>query len=159
MSCRASARLLTGSFFSMQRTSMPRLPSRCVRMSTICLSWNSAGALRLTVISFSLSVKVAPVSLKSKRCVSSRFAWSTALVSSWASSSETVSNEGMQVLSGAQDLFELARNLGPDPAAHEFHDDGREAPGVVDAEPELAEAPDNGADQRGVAAHRTGEAA
>src|SRR5687767_7130753 len=58
--------------------------------------------------SFSLSSKVAPVSLKSNRCESSRFAWSTALVSSWPSSSDTASNEGM-VWSGNLRLSRLRR--------------------------------------------------
>src|SRR5690349_8554712 len=160
MSWRASARFVTGSFFSMQRASIPRLPSLCVRMSSICLSWNSAGAFMLTVNSFSLSVNVAPVSLKSKRCVSSRFAWSTALVSSWLSSSETASNEGMVGFrrSAAQGLLEFRDHVGSHLFPQEVHDHGHETFGIVGAEAELAEAPDDGADQRGVAADRTREA-
>src|SRR5579883_1102056 len=73
---------------------MPRLASLSFRISSICFSWNSAGALRVTVVSS--SSKVAPVSLKSKRCASSRLAWSTALVSSCRSISETTSKEGMR---------------------------------------------------------------
>src|SRR5690606_29504784 len=39
--------------------------------------------------------KAASTPLKSKRVVSSRLAWSTALVSSWVSTSETMSKDGM----------------------------------------------------------------
>src|SRR6188768_4316135 len=158
MSWRASARLVTGSFFSMQRTSMPRLLSRCARTSTICFSWNSAGALRLTVISFSLSSKTAPVSLKSNRCESSRFAWSTALVSSWLSSSETASKEGMcSSRSGAQGLLELRHHVGPDLGFQEAHDDGHELLRVFGLEAKLAEASQDARDERGIAAERARE--
>src|SRR5687767_3848469 len=128
----------------MQRTSMPRLLSRCARMSIICLSWNSAGALRLTVISFSLSSKTAPVSLKSNRCESSRFAWSTALVSSWLSSSETASKEGMagSGSSGAQGFFEIGHDVRADFRAQEAEDHWHELLGVVRLESEFAEAAD-----------------
>src|SRR6187549_471510 len=150
MSWRASARLVTGSFFSMQRASMPRLPSFCVSTSSIWRSWNSAGAFMLTVDSFSLSSKLAPVSLKSKRCVSSRLAWSTALVSSWLSSSETASNEGMAVTrldSGAQGFFELRHHVGPDLGLQEAHHDGDKLLRVLGPETELAEAAEDGRDQ------------
>ena len=73
---------------------MPRLASLSLRMSAICLIWNSPSALMVTVKSLSSNVHLVP--LKSKRCDSSRFAWSTALVSSWLSISETTSKEGMR---------------------------------------------------------------
>src|SRR5882757_7878381 len=70
----------------------------------------------VTVVSSSSNV--ASVPLKSKRCVSSRTAWSTALVNSWVSISETTSNEGIsglflsgfrqQLIEGA---FELSHEL------------------------------------------------
>src|SRR3982751_6094370 len=144
-SWRASARFVFGSFFSRHRASMPRLASRCVRMSIICLSWNSASALSSTVNSLAFSSNSAPVSLKSKRCVSSRFAWSTALVSSWVSSSETASKEGMDYFpcSGAQGFFELRHDVRPDLALQEAEDDRQEFLGVLRLEAELAEAPDN----------------
>src|SRR6187399_1544196 len=159
MSWRASARLVTGSFFSMQRTSMPRLLRRCARMSTICLSWNSDGAFRLTVISFSLSSNTAPVSLKSKRCESSRFAWSTAFVSSWVSSSETASKEGMAAsrMSGAQGSFETGYNVRADLGAQETQDHRHEFLGVLGLEPKFAKAADDGADESGIAADGAGE--
>src|ERR1700722_3474443 len=50
----------------------------------------------VTVVSS--SSKVASVPLKSKRCPSSRIAWSTAFVNSWVSISETTSKEGMSGL-------------------------------------------------------------
>src|SRR5690242_4592579 len=144
----------------MQRASMPRFPSRWVNTSIICLSWNSAGALSCTVNSFSLSSNVAPVSLKSKRCVSSRFAWSTALVSSWLSSSETASKEGMWISgSGAQGLLELRHHVGPDLGAQETEDDGHELLRVLGLEAELAEAAQDGRDERRVAAERAREPA
>src|SRR5881275_2627865 len=115
----------------MHLASMPRFPSLCVRMSIICRSWNSAGALSCTVRSFSLSSNVAPVSLKSNRCVSSRFAWSTALVSSCVSSSETVSNDGM---SGLERLLELRHDIGTHLRAQELQDDGHEFLRVVRGE-------------------------
>src|SRR5580698_3625987 len=49
----------------------------------------------VTVVSS--SSKQAPVFLKSKRCDSSRLAWSTALVSSCESISDTTSKEGMEL--------------------------------------------------------------
>src|SRR3982751_363167 len=148
-SWRASARFVFGSFFSRHRASMPRLASRCVRMSIICLSWNSASALSSTVNSLAFSSNVAPVSLKSKRCVSSRFAWSTALVSSCVSSSETVSNDGM---SGLERLLEFRHEVGTHLRAQELEDDGHELLRVLGGEPEFAEAADDVRDERGVAA-------
>src|SRR5882757_1100821 len=57
----------------------------------------------------SSSSNVASVPLKSKRCVSSRTAWSTALVNSCVSISETTSNEGiLRLLSFRQQLSESA---------------------------------------------------
>src|SRR5437868_1759075 len=140
----------------MHFASMPRLPSLCVRMSIICRSWNSAGALSWTVDSFSLSVNDAPVSLKSNRCVSSRFAWSTALVSSCESSSETVSKDGM---SGLERLLELGHDVGADLRAQELEDHGYELLRVVGREAELAEAREDGRDRAGIAAHRACEPA
>src|SRR6202022_3416418 len=65
----------------------------------------------VTVVSSSSNV--ASVPLKSKRCVSSRTAWSTAFVSSWVSISETTSNEGIVALLGfRQQLIESAFELG-----------------------------------------------
>ena len=72
---------------------MPRLDTFSVRMSSICFSWRSDLASSVTVYSF--SSYFAPVPLKSKRWLTSRFAWSTALVSSWGSISDTTSKEGM----------------------------------------------------------------
>src|SRR3546814_7283840 len=62
-------------------------------MSVICCSWNSLGAA--WVIRFSSRSKLASTPLKSKRVVNSRLAWSTALVSSWVYTSDTISKEGM----------------------------------------------------------------
>ena len=91
--CLAPARLVSTSPNSRQRMSMPRAVSRCLRMSVICLSWKSLGADWLTTLPSSTNFASTP--LKSKRVVSSRLAWSTALVSSWVSTSETISKEGM----------------------------------------------------------------
>src|SRR3954468_22914561 len=104
---------------------MPRFEHRRVRISNICLSWNSTWAFRVTVLS--TNSKVAPVSLKSKRCVSSRIAWSTALVSSCLLSSETTSNEGIVssalLVGGLPGLrLELLAVL-----ARELHEPGRGA--------------------------------
>src|SRR5882672_6385642 len=62
----------------------------------------------VTVVSSSSNV--ASVPLKSKRCVSSRTAWSTAFVNSWVSISETTSNEGI-FLGFRQQLIESAFEL------------------------------------------------
>src|ERR1700733_4451325 len=65
----------------------------------------------VTVVSS--SSKLAPVSLKSKRCVNSRTAWSTALVNSCVSISDTTSNEGMlALLSLCQQLIQGVFHLG-----------------------------------------------
>ena len=91
--CRAPARLVSTSPTSRQRTSIFRATRRARRMSDICWSWNSLGADWL--ITLSSSTNFASTPLKSKRVVSSRLAWSTALVSSWVLTSETTSKEGM----------------------------------------------------------------
>src|SRR5271156_758296 len=91
--CVAVARFTRGSFTSRHATSIPRLATLSFKISSICFSWKSAGALMVTVRSSSSNCE--PVSLKSKRWASSRLAWSTALVNSWLSISETTSNDGM----------------------------------------------------------------
>src|SRR5690606_10555729 len=55
--------------------------------------WNSLGAD--WVITASSRTNFASTPLKSKRLDSSRLAWSTALISSWVSTSETISKDGM----------------------------------------------------------------
>jgi hypothetical protein len=62
-------------------------------MSFICLSWNSVGAVWLMTSPSRSNFASTP--LKSKRVASSRLAWSMALVSSWVSTSDTTSKEGM----------------------------------------------------------------
>ncbi len=73
--------------------STPRLTSLLHRMSYICCSWNSDWVF--IVIRLPANSKFEPLPLKSKRVVTSRLAWSTALLSSWWLTSETTSNEGM----------------------------------------------------------------
>src|SRR5690606_24623011 len=78
---------------SRQRASIFRAIRRARRMSVICCSWNSLGAD--WVITASSRTNFASTPLKSKRLDSSRLAWSTALISSWVSTSETISKDGM----------------------------------------------------------------
>src|SRR6056297_260639 len=62
-------------------------------MSSICRTWKSDSEISVIVGSSYSSRESLP--LKSNRFWTSRRAWSTALVISWASSSETVSKEGI----------------------------------------------------------------
>src|SRR5690606_13588359 len=93
--CRAPARLVSMSPNSRQRASIFRAVRRARRMSVICCNWNSLGA-DMAMLSSSRT-NFASTPLKSKRVPSSRLAWSTALVSSWVSTSEPISKAGMSL--------------------------------------------------------------
>src|SRR5699024_10753362 len=110
---RARARLVSTSPNSRQRTSMPRAASRTRRMSDICLSWKSLGAD--WVITSSSRSNVASTPLKSNRLASSRLAWSTALTSSWGSTSDATSKEGMAMVREGDQRGRLADPLARKP--------------------------------------------